>query len=106
MTDVDFGGGGALAADIDAGGEGVEADFNTLEVVVAGGGGVGGGVDLEAHFAIGVEFSLKFFVFVGDGLDAVAAKAVGSHGPLGRGGKQATEALGHDELVGGCEQQF
>ena len=86
MTDVDFGGGGALAADIDAGGEGVGADFDALEVVVAGGGGVGDRVDLEAHFAIGIEFSLKFFVFVGDGLDAVIAKGVGAHWALSGGG--------------------
>ena len=85
-TDVDFGGGGALAADIDAGGEGVGADFDTLEVVVAGGGGVGGRVDLEAYIAIGVEFNRDLLVVVGDGLDAVISKAVGAHWALSGGG--------------------
>ena len=103
---MDFGEGGALAADIDAGGEGVGADFDTLEVVVAGGVGDSDRVDLEAYLAIGVEFNRDLLVVVSDGLDAVISKAVGAHWALSGGVEQATEALGHDELVGGCEQQF
>ena len=75
-----------MATDVDAGGEGVGAYFDSLEVVVASGGGVGCGVDLEAYLAIGIEFCLKFFVVVDDGLDAVISKAVGAHWALSGGG--------------------